>query len=70
LENFQFGMAIGFILAGIVIALFRDKRALFWGATLVVGAVTAFNPFWGLVTFVELVIGWFIGKWLLKFLGY
>lgn len=65
MENFVIAKAIGFVLAGILIAIFSDKRALFWGATLVVSAFIAYsNPVWGIVTFFELLIGWLVGRWL------
>lgn len=65
MENFVISKAIGFVLAGAAIGAFSDRRALFWGAMLVVGAFTTYsNPIWGVVTFVELALGWFIGRWL------
>jgi hypothetical protein len=67
MENFVLAKAIGFVLAGMLIALFSDRRAVFWGGTLVVGAFVGYaNPVWGIMTVVELALGWFVGRWLLN----
>ena len=66
MENFVIAKAIGFVLAGILIAMFSSRQAVFWGGTLVVSAFIAYrDPIWGVVTFVELAVGWLLGRWLL-----
>jgi len=67
MENFVPAKAIGFVLAGILIALFSDRRAVFWGGTLVASAFIGYaDPVWGIMTFVELAFGWLVGRWMLN----
>jgi hypothetical protein len=67
MENFAIAKAIGFVLAGILIAIFSSRQALFWGGTLVVSAFIGYaNPIWGVITFFQLAAGWMIGRWLVS----
>lgn len=59
---FQLHYAVGMVLLGGLVGFFQTRRLYIYAGLTLVGFITTFDVFWGIITFLELLIGYRIGQ--------